>query len=154
MSIDLQLHKVFTETYATLPSAVRSKIESLWARHSVLRDGESFIPAVFKEPVLKKRDRCAGTEGVLFFFKSSVVDQAPEDILKILIAHELAHAHTAAELGMPLDQAEACGLISPDKEEAAANKLMKEWGFDHAKLIRWLQQNERTLGLTQSTDLV
>jgi len=143
----MNLHRVFTETLATLPPATRAKIEAFWRKQRVPEHDGRLVPVVLKKPNLGVGSLCANTDGVIFNFKSAVVDQAPEDILRICIAHELAHAYRAAELCMPLNDATAYGHSSRNCEEGAADKLTKEWGFDRARLLDWLAQNETALGL-------
>jgi hypothetical protein len=147
MSIDMQLINVFNNTLAALPNLERSKIEGFWKSQGVQEHNGRLVPAVRKLQDLGKGSVCANTDGVVFSFKSAFVDQAPEEILKICIAHELAHARRAAEFDMPPNDATAYGYTSHEKEEDTANTLMKAWGFDHAKLITWLQENVGRIGL-------
>jgi len=147
MIIDLNLCKSFSETLTALPSSVQSQIKDFWRKQGVSVHAGEPVPAVCKVAALRLDSTCASTDGVFFFFKSTVVEQAPEDILKSCIAHELAHAYRAAQFGKPLDQAIAMGYTSHDQEEKEANKLMAEWGFDRCKLLNWLGENQEKLHL-------
>ena len=69
------------------------------------------------------------------------MDNAPDDILKILIAHEIAHAFRAA---MRL-QGKIPQETNPDAEENTANALQEGWGFSRNRLLEWLGQNEAAL---------
>ena len=142
MRTDEQLRAVFNATFDELPEDVRISIEELWRDFKVEREvgGQPgrFRPSVLKQAVLSETPSLTGeTNGLFFRFKSSVVDTAPDDVLKILIAHELAHAARAAQ--------RVQGLIPPqttvDAEENAANALQKDWGFGREELLLWLGEN-------------
>jgi hypothetical protein len=81
------------------------------------------------------------TDGLVFRFKTAIVDQAPDNLLKALMAHELAHAYRAAEAGCPFPQASLVLGTTEAQEEDAANELMVEWGFDRHALLRWLAES-------------
>ena len=97
------------------------------------------------EVLARSRGICGQTDGLFFRFKSSVVDQAPDLILKSVIGHELGHAHRAAEAGQPFPQAAIIFGTTEQQEEDAANALMAEWRFDRNEMLRWLQENEGNL---------
>jgi hypothetical protein len=147
MSINLELIKIVNDTLAKLPPAARAKIEGFWRSQGVQEHEGTLIPPVFKLADLGKSSTCAETDGVIFNFRRAFVEQAPETILQICIAHELAHAYRATEFDMPLNDATAYGYTSHDKEEDEAHTLIAEWGFDHYALIAWIEQNKCKLGL-------
>jgi hypothetical protein len=147
MSIDWRLIEIFNTTLASLPPAARKKIETFWRSQGVQENGGQFSLPIRKLPNLGSKSQCANTDGVIFNFKSALVDQAPEAMLRIAIAHELTHAYRSAELGMPLNEATAHGYTSRDKEEDEANRLMKNWGFDPAPLLNWLTEHKDALDL-------
>jgi hypothetical protein len=95
----------------------------------------------------RSRGICGQTDGIVFRFKASVVDQAPDEMLKIVIAHELAHTYRAAEVGLPFPEAALALGTSEDEEEQAAIALQAEWGFEQGPLLQWLQANEAALGI-------
>jgi hypothetical protein len=99
------------------------------------------------EVIQRSRSLCGQSDGLIFRFKAAVVDQAPDEILRILIAHELAHAQRAAEVGRPFPEAALARGTSEQEEEQAANALLAQWGFNLNTLLQWLQDNEATLRL-------
>lgn len=149
-----QLREVFNVTFDALPLTVRSKIEVLWHKNGVEREGGNdsghFIIPIVKQATLASRSQAAQTDGIFFFFKAAVADLAPDDVLKILMAHELAHAHRLAEVGCPLPEASlilGTTAEAVQREEAAANALVAQWGYDRNALLLWLQANEVALDL-------
>ncbi len=99
------------------------------------------------EVLQKSRGLCGQTDGLIFRFKAVVVDSAPDDVLKVLIAHELAHAYRAAEVGRPFPEASLVLETTESQEEDATNKLIAEWGFNLCALLQWLEQNAEKLRL-------
>ena len=186
MRTENQLREVFNQAFDALPSAVRSRIESLWRQEHVsneVGDGSGrFHPPILKEGIIPNRNMrprplldwtgppstmsrminagqqareviqqsrgiCGQTDSLIFRFKTAVVDEATDDILKTVIAHDLAHAYRAAEAERPFPEASLVLGTSEIQEEDAANALMAQWGFDLNALLVWLQQNETKLGL-------
>jgi hypothetical protein len=99
------------------------------------------------EVVDQSRGVCGQTDGLIFRFKTSVVDNAPDETLKILVVHELAHAYRAAEVGQPFPEAAITRGTTEAEEEKAANSLVAEWGFNLAALLQWLHEHEGALRL-------
>jgi len=97
------------------------------------------------EMIKSSRGRCGQTNGVVFWFKASVVDNAPGEMLKIVIAHELAHAYSAAQVGVIFpDAAHRLGRTLVE-EETNARSLARQWGFDDIPLYAWIEGNAAKL---------
>jgi len=158
MRTDDQLKTLFWECYGLLPAEKRSKIDELWQSETAPKDVPvGYRPLILRVRVIIKQEgdgdpfevpsSCALTDGIRFWFKSIVVDEAPDEILRTIIVHELGHAFRAAEwLAI---QPEDRPVRNKDEEENAANALCDELDFNLRDLDNWLSENRLILGLAE-----
>jgi hypothetical protein len=101
------------------------------------------------ECALLSRRTCAQTDGITFRFKRSFVEHAPDDILRIAIAHELGHAYRAAQVGFKFPEAAQFRALTKMEtehdEELAVSKLLGDWGFEESLLMFWINENQARL---------
>jgi hypothetical protein len=154
-----QLRALFRECCSLLPVEDLSKIQRLWQNASV----QSNVPVDHRPLILRVRvitiqegdsepvenpGSCALTDGIRFWFKSIVVDEAPDEILRTMIVHELGHALRAAEwIEMPPGNRPA---QNKDNEECAADALCEKLDFDLRAMRTWLFDNRQILGMEDS----
>jgi hypothetical protein len=159
MRTEAQLNDLFNECLRLLPVAARSKIQNLWRDETApLEVPVEFRPLIMRVEVIKKQEGdgepfevpscCALTDGIRFWFKTIVVDEAPDEILRTIIVHELGHARRAAEwLAIPVGERPA---RNRDEEEAAADALCVELDFDLEALRTWLREKRLILRVADS----
>ena len=108
MRTNEQLKTLFWECCNLLPPEKHSKIDELWKDDSIptcvpvgCRPRIVIVDVITIEEadgeLIERPGNCALTDGIRFWFKSIVVDQAPDEILRTIIVHELGHALRAAE---------------------------------------------------------
>jgi hypothetical protein len=71
---------------------------------------------------------CVSATGFLMRFWSPVVDRMPDNLVRDLIAHELAHVWQDATRGQS-------GCLTEYEEEDEADDLIQRWGFGDPELI-------------------
>jgi len=153
-----QLETLFWECYGLLPVEKRSKINELWQSECASKDVPvGYRPLILRVRVIIKQEgdgepfevpsSCALTDGIRFWFKSIVVDEAPDEILRTIIVHELGHAFRAAEwIAIPPENRPP---RNDEEEENAADALCEELDFDLQARRTWLFENRLILGLAE-----
>jgi hypothetical protein len=88
-------------------------------------------PYVVVEPAFRAGAAAAywtGGDPAYLTFDSASVNTMPDDVLEVLVAHELAHAFLEGR-GLPND-------------ESAARSAVTRWGLDEAHLDQWLRSTD------------
>jgi hypothetical protein len=141
---------LFLETWRRIVLGDRRRILRHW------RADDSVAWEIWKSPSIvlvstwdeKKHNQSAETRclGHGLCFCSTDVDEMPDDVVRDIIAHELAHVHQFA-CGMRYGHEGPWGMefIGVDGEEwgdiidieDGAAEIMSNWGFDPESLDRW-----------------
>jgi hypothetical protein len=146
-----RFRSLFLETWRRISLGDRRRILRHW------RADDSFAREIRRSPSIvlvatwdeKKHNQSAGTRclGHGLRFCSADIDEMPDDAVRDLIAHELAHVFQFA-LGMrygpegPWGEQEFVGVDGEkwgdviDIEDGAA-EIMSSWGFDPGSLDQW-----------------
>lgn len=122
---DARFARVFRHTWPLLPLYARRTLLKQW------RESEwPMRPMIEVLPFWSNRQTCVLGECYghhLFRFWAKAVDALPDDLLAVLIAHELAHD------------------VYPDEEEFDLREKNVMWGFDEYALDDWIAANIATL---------
>jgi hypothetical protein len=139
---DAKFARVFRDTWPRLP---------LWARRAMLANWRTkSSPPLLCLPHIKVLDSWARRKkevGIYFpareeiLFRAPAVDLMPDEILSVLISHELAHAASyAAALWFTND-----GYKGTQDEEFATRDMNWGWGFEEDELDAWLHENNSAM---------
>ena len=153
---DLEHFKtVFISVWETILSKDRVTVESHWSCHGretgrpprvELSDGQvNLNPHALAT---------ASSIGMQIIFRWQICHRMPDDVLKALIAHEMAHVYQSAigisehnitvkDLrGIVLDESQICGRLRDDALiEIHADETMTTWGFDYVVPSAYLRQH-------------
>jgi hypothetical protein len=126
----------FADTWRKLPPYARSALRDYWN----LSGGAIVFLTVNWTGCQRNLAQCSGAGGHLHFL-SSVVDRLSDDLLRICIAHELAHAFFFAT-GDPYH----CGSPLPEEvreelAEALVHAISAVWGFAWREFSHWCVKN-------------
>ena len=141
-TVEERFATIFRDTCSKRPPEVYPPLLRYW------RDGQAMETTFSKGPSpyiaceldWKGRDSAVAMwkdrSGSLRFW-APVVHILPDDLLAVLIAHEIGHAYRSAT---------DLQCYPLDKDEAETRIMVSEWGFTEAKLSFWLFDH---YGLTQ-----
>lgn len=158
--------RVFRETWKGIPLSERRRLLSYWRSRSPTPYSPRFI---ILEGLYNRGEDIAAL-GVCYFhqnafeFRADAVNLMPDNILRTLIAHELAHvAHRLHWRGhTPEDFRDHLNLVADDEpipegngpndlgsphwmEEHETRQLHGDWGFCEEEFDEWLGENQDTL---------
>jgi hypothetical protein len=127
----------FVETWRRLPYRVRRKILRHWksgaspfTRSAPLIELLPDWSGRGGEPAPRGTKAAAGMMGHNLVFCSGIVDMYPDELVRDLIAQELAHVEQWAS-GWDIDQAD------PFECEEDADGLVEDWGFSPTAMDDW-----------------
>lgn len=153
---DLEHFKsVFISVWETIPREDRVSVESHW---SCYRRETGRPPRIeLSDGQVNHNPQVLATTasiGMVIIFRWQICHCMPDDVLKALIAHEMAHVHQSAigkslhnmtveDLrGIVLDQSQICGRLRDDALiEIHADETMTTWGFDYVVPSAYLWQH-------------
>jgi hypothetical protein len=141
--------RLFVESWKRLPYYARRLIHQHWKRDSPI--GMTYKPQI--ELVhgwsgrgggrgLRGTKAAAGCLGYKLVFWTKIVDAYPDELVRDLIAHELAHIFQWAR-GWDIDRAD------PIECEQHADYLVEAWGFSSTEMDEW----DLAHGITAIPDL-
>lgn len=141
--------RLFTETWRRLPLGVRRRILGYWRT-----DLYAFPPSTPSielladwphrqagPDLLGTLGACSGCGHSLRFW-AKIVAIMPDDLVRDLIAHELAHVYQWAR-GWDLD------IVGNCKAEEDARRNVECWGFSSTAFFEWKRSN----GINKAIDL-
>jgi len=134
-----RFRNAFLDTWRKLPQHARDILVVRWT----ISNGIVYLTV--KWSGCDTRFAQCSVNGSQFHFLSSVIDHLPDDVLRICVAHELAHGFFFAS-GDPYH----CGIALPEDirlrlAESLVHELCDIWGFPSRQLSRWCVDNANWL---------
>lgn len=129
-----RLNALFLNTLASLPLPVQRALEGFWRKERGIFKrfpSELSVPRLRVLPVGSDEmlsSALAQTDGFSFEFLLPLVANAPDSVLRAVIAHEVGHAYLRASNFEATDE---------DAEEAAARITSRAWGFNEDDIDTW-----------------
>lgn len=127
--------ELFRRVWEGIPSDHRHCMRSRWKL-----DGQPYI-CIQSFPIRNFEGgepfpiACDWSQTEEFRFRSTWIDQMPDGVVEILVAHELAHCLIIARRSDgPIE-------IIAGQDEEEAEEVMGEWGFCDAFLDTWVDEN-------------
>jgi hypothetical protein len=151
-----QFAELFRQVWQAIPADAHVVIRDFWRRHALF--GKPFIE-YSNQWLPGGSDVRATTKAFAgeMQFLAKELDPMPDDAVRFIIAHELAHVFQKAR-GDTLDfseRGEAAFLGADgerrtvDENEENADRLAKSWGFPQVPLMLWdIKSRRRSLGTT------
>jgi len=148
---------LFGATIGRIPSTVFATLATYWFPGGP----ESPRINLAEQPIIFTRNgQCGGiamseSAGRVFHFAGPAIDVIEEELGQCLVAHELAHAHTDAELSLgllhPSERAAYQGALSDQPElirlrEEYADARLFCWGFNPEAIRKWCGEYLRQRG--------
>lgn len=134
-----RLHDTFWNTFMKLPEPTRTAINLHWDRQRRLAGTKTPALELSSDPSGgARKDVLAATDSLWFRFHPEVLRAALDEVLKALVAHELAHA---------LLQAKGKTFPSDAAEEQAVPFITLGWGYEDQDIDLWMAE------VTSSPDL-
>lgn len=149
----------FLKVLGKVPVQDRAQIYAFWARVEATEPHLEEATLARMHEVGASPSAAAATRGASFYFRYELLDDAPDDVLEAIIAHELAHSYNGIEQGVAnavenveckLDKlySTAPEVIEQRKREMKehiereADRVAGErWHFDVKKARKWCADN-------------